>query len=332
MILLQHGPFENWLADAGCEFEVLPMGRTRYLYRTAEIVARLRRHSKGASVVVANQSKGHAIAGTAALLARTPCVWWQHGIPGRTRIELAASAVPAATIVCSSGEARAAQLRRTSRRHVEVVYPGVDIDRLSRTKVHGDRIRAEQSWAGPVVGMVARLEPWKGQELFLRAAAQVTDTRPDVHFAVVGGAVLGWEGDYPKQLRQLADVLGISDKVLFAGHQDDVYSWFDCFDVAVTASVGEPFGLVTVEAMALGKPVIGVRSAGTADIVEDGISGLLVPPNSPDAMAAAILDVLVDRQLRTQLADGAKRRAKRFSDAEMTSKFARILDDVARDA
>lgn len=126
--------------------------------------------------------------------------------------------------------------------------------------------------------MVARLQPWKGQELFLRAAALVARMRSDVRFAIVGGAILGWEGDYPQRLRALAAQLGIEDRVFLAGHQADVYPWFDALDLSVTASVGEPFGLVTVEALALRKPVVGVRSAGTAEIIEDGVSGLLVPP------------------------------------------------------
>lgn len=133
------------------------------------------------------------------------------------------------------------------------------------------------------------------------------------------------------RLQALASELGIAGRVLFAGHQDDVYPWFDSLDVAVTASVGEPFGLVTVEAMALGKPVVGVRSGGTAQIIEEGTSGLLVPPGDAASMATAICRVLSDLSLQERLREHGRRRAEVFSDRRMAERFARLLDEVRCD-
>lgn len=330
MILLQRGPFEKWLSDAGCDFEVLPMTRTRHIHRTAVVIETLRRAMRGKSVVVANQSKGQAIAGAAAGLSRTPCVWWQHGLPSRTAIELTAGLWPAAAVVCSSQDAALAQKGLTPKRRVEVISPGIDIETVRSRTGSGAEVKKRLGWSGPVVGMVARLQPWKGQQLFLQAASIIARSRADVQFVVVGGAVLGWEGDYPEQLHRQAAELGLAERVYFSGHQEDPYPWADAFDVAVTASIGEPFGLVTVEAMALAKPVVGVDSAGTAEIVEDGVSGLLVPPADPEAMAAAILDLLGDPALRERIAAGAAARADHFSDVEMTRSFAALLDDVRR--
>ena len=330
IILLQRGPFEKWLSDASLDFEVLPMTRTRHIHRTAVVIERLRRAIRGGSAVVANQSKGQAIAGAAAALSRTPCVWWQQGIPSRTAIELTAALWPAAAVVCSAQDAALAQKSLTPKRRVEVINLGVDIETVRSRRGSGAELKKRLGWPGPVVGMVARLQPWKGQQLFLQAASIVAGSRPDVQFVVVGGAVLGWEGDYPEQLRRQATELGLAERVYFSGHQEDPYPWADAFDVAVTASVGEPFGLVTVEAMALAKPVVGVDSAGTAEIIEDGVSGLLVPPADPDAMAAAILDLLEDPALQERIATGAAARAERFSDAEMARSFAALLDDVRR--
>jgi glycosyltransferase involved in cell wall biosynthesis len=330
IILLQHGPFETWLAEAGCDFEVLPMTRTRHLHRTAMVVESLRRKLRGVSAVVANQSKGQAIVGAAATLSRTPCIWWQHGIPGWSPIEAVAGWWPTAAIVCSPGPAADTQRKKTPRRRIEVINPGIDIERVRSQVDEGSGVRKQMGWSGPVVGMVARLQPHKGQQLFLQAASIVVRHRPDVHFAIVGGATLGWEGDYEQQLRRQAAELGLSERVHFTGHQDDPHPWADAFDVAVTASVGESFGLVTVEAMALGKPVVGVDSAGTAEIIEDGVSGLLVPPADPKAMAAAVLDLLEDPALRARIAAGAAARAEQFSDVKMARRFAALLDEVGR--
>lgn len=328
VVLLQPGPFEKWLADAGCPAEVIPMGRTRQLHRTLPVIDRLRRLCRSVPVVVANQSKGQAIVGAAAALSRTPCIWWQQGVPARSTIESAAAVWPAAAVVCSAQEAARAQKSLTPNKRVELINLGIDVGAVRARVGSGGGIREQMAWSGPVVGMVARLEPWKGQQLFLQAASVVARRRPDVQFAIVGGAILGWEGDYGQQLRGQAARAGLSERVHFTGHQDDPYPWADAFDVAVTASVGEPFGLVTVEAMALGKPVVGVDSAGTAEIIEDGVSGVLVPPGDPQAMAGAILDVLCDSWLRSRIAAGATARAEQFSDVEMTRKFAGLLDDV----
>lgn len=329
-VLLQRGPLERWLADAGCRTMVIDAGRTRQLHRTAATVARLARLAGGADVVLSNQSKGHVYGGAAALAARTPAVWWQHGTPEPSRIESVAARVPAAMVVAGSGDAVAAQRRLTPRPRIELVHPGVDTAAVARRAGSGAAVREQLGWqARPVVGIVGRLQEWKGQEVFLHAAAQVAARHPEAVFAVVGGAVLGWEGDYPQRLRRLADELGIAGSVHFAGHQDDVYPWFDACDVVVHASFGEPFGLVLVEAMALGKPLVATAAGGPTEIIVDGESGLLVPPGDHESMAAAIGRALADEGLRARLATGAPARAEVFDERVMAAKFAALLDDIA---
>src|SRR5437764_15378541 len=110
--------------------------------------------------------------------------------------------------------------------------------------------------------MVARLERWKEQALVLHAARHVAAMREDVRFVLVGGAILGTEGPYPEKLRLLARNLGLAERVHFAGHQADVYPWFDALDVVVHTTRAEPFGLVVAEAMALAKPIVALRSGG----------------------------------------------------------------------
>ena len=329
--MLQRGPLEGWLSSDECTLEVIPMGRTRQLHRTAAVIARLERRCRRADIVIANQAKGHVLGGLAALGANTPCVWWQHGVAGRSALERVAAAIPAAAIVCAAGEPALAQKRLTPRRRIEVINPGIDIPAIRSRAGEGAVVRSRYGLGEhPVVGIIARLQPAKGQELFLRAAARVSVQRPDARFVVVGGAVLGWEGDYPERLRALTDSLGLRDLVIFAGHQNDVYPWLDAVDVAVTASVGDSFGLATLEALALGKVVIGVRSGGTARIIEEGQSGLLVPPDEPEEMARAILLSLSDSYLATRLHQGAAHRAEVFSDVSMADSFARLLVEMGK--
>jgi hypothetical protein len=331
-VILQEGPLEDWLIQAGCPVVVVDSGRTRQVVRTANVVSRLRRIAmrQRARVLVSNESKGHVYGGLAALGARIPAIWWQQGIPGHGRIERAAGLVPCAAVVCSSDAAALAQAGLTPRRRIEKIHLGVDVKAVAARRGSGAAIRREFGWQGPVVGIVGRLQPWKGQEVFLRAAAMIAGQEPAVRFAVVGGAVLGWEGSYPDDLRRLAGQLGIADSVVFSGHQSDVIPWFDALDVVVHASYGEPFGLVLVEAMAIGKPLIASADGGPLEIVEDGVSGLLISPGDPSSLAEAVLRVLRQPDLAGALSAGATVRAGQFSGEAMGAKFASLLDDIAR--
>jgi glycosyltransferase involved in cell wall biosynthesis len=328
--LLDEGPLEDWLAEAGCSTAVLRAGRTRQLHRTVATVARLRRLAadSGAAAIVSSMSKGHVYGGAAAA-ARLPAVWWQHGIPARSRIEAVAARVPAAAIVCVSAASAGAQLRLTPRRRVVTINPGVPLERVRAARGAGAAIKRRLGWDGvSVVGIVGRLQPDKGQELFLRAAAELAAAHVDVRFVVVGGAVLGWEGDYPERLRSLAAELGLGERIHFAGHQDDPYAWLDALDVVVQPAANDSFGLVVVEAMALGKPVVAVDAGGTSELVHDGVSALLVPQD-PRALASAVGRVLADEALRDRLAAGGELRAEVFSEERTALAFARLLQELA---
>ena len=329
--LLAPGPLQEALEQAGCPVELLAAGRFRQLARTAPTVVRLARRARAADVVLSNMSKGHVYGGAAALLAHRPELWWQHGIPSRSRIELAAARVPTSAIVCVGEEAVAAQRLLRPRRRLVKIHPGTALDELARSRGAGEAVRRSLGWDGePVVGIVGRLQPWKGQELFQRAAALVARERPDVRFVVVGGAVLGWEGSYPDDLRRLAGELGIADRVHFAGHQADPGPWLDMLDVAVHASVAEPFGLVLVEAMALGTPLVATAGGGPDEIVEDGRSGLLVEGRSPEGLARSVRRLLDDPGLAARISVEGVQRARRFSDEATAAQFAHLLEEVAR--
>lgn len=280
-------------------------------------------------MIIFNQSKGHVYGGLAARFAGRPAVWWQQGIPERSLIEIIASAVPSAALVVSGRDAEQAQRRLTPRRRVQLIHPGTEVRAVADRAGSGDEVRESLGWSSnQIVGIVGRLQAWKGQKVFLQAAAQLAQAHPDSRYVVVGGAILGWEGDYPQQLQRLASDLGISECVHFAGHQDDVYPWFDAMDVVVHASFGESFGLILVEAMALGKPLVAAAAGGPLEIVEDGVSGLLVPPGDDAALAGAIERILDDPGLASSLAAGARDRAAEFSSEAMTARFATLLTDL----
>ena len=330
-VLLQRGPLEDWLREAACETHVLPSHRTRNVARTARTIRTLRRltRSTGARAVVSNMPKGHFYGGMAAKALGVPAVFWQQGIPGPSLLERVAGAIPAQAIACCSQAAARAQRDLTPGRHIHKIYLGVHLPDRESVLGSGATIKRSLGWeSNPTVGIVGRLQPWKGQEIFLRAAARLAQARADLRFMVVGGAILGWEGSYPDDLRRLAADLGIADRIHFAGHQADVHPWYDALDVVVHASFGEPFGLVLVEAMALGKPLVATNCGGPLEIVEDGTSGLLVPPGDPEQLAGAVERILADRGLASALSRGAVERANAFTEERMAEGFADLLTTV----
>jgi glycosyltransferase involved in cell wall biosynthesis len=244
-------------------------------------------------------------------------------------LERAAGAIPARAIACCSHAAAKAQRDLTPSRHIHEIHPGVRLPDRGSVQGSGAAIRRSLGWEdNTIVGIVGRLQPWKGQEVFLRGAARLAEARADLRFMVVGGAILGWEGSYPEDLRRLAANLGIADRVHFAGHQADVHPWFDALDVVVHASFGEPFGLVLVEAMAHGKPLVATNLGGPLEIVEDGTSGLLVPPGDPERLAEAVGRILADPGLAMALSSAAVERSKVFTEERMAKEFADLLTAV----
>jgi glycosyltransferase involved in cell wall biosynthesis len=324
VLLWEPGALEGWLREAGCaRIEVAPEG--------GDVVAVVRDlvRTTGARAVLSNKWDAHVHGGEAARAEGIPAVWWQQDIAIANDNQRGAAAVPAAVIVCSSAHAVEAQRRLTPGARIERVHLGAPVEALGARAGSGAAVRAALGWGdAPLVGIVGRLQRFKRQHVFLAAAALVARERADVRFCVVGGAVLGTEGDYPRELVELSEQLGLGGSVRFAGHQDDSAPWFDALDVAVHATNGEPFGLVLVEAMALGTPLVATALGGPTEIVQDGESGLLVEPEDPEAMASAILRILSDPALAARLAAGGRARAPSFSEERMTAEMAGVLREL----
>lgn len=303
--LLERGPLEDWLAET-------PTANV-----TADALPDL---ARDADVIVANKWRAQLVAGPAAARARRPCVWWQQDGPGASPPELLDGSVPAAVAVCASDAVLADQRRAAPWLPAVRVPLGVAVDEIAAQRGSGRALRAELGT--PLVGIAARLSPDKRQDEFLRAAAFVAGQHPDVRFAVIGGDILDTHAAYEARLRALATELGLADRVTFAGHRADVYAWIDALDVLVHPADREPFGLVILEALVLGKRVVAADAGGPAEILQGDERGDLVPALDTAALAAGILRAL-DRPAPQDT-------GTTFTDARMTDGFARLLDEVAR--
>lgn len=209
-----------------------------------------------------------------------------------------------------------------------VVYPGFAPEQAI---ADADRPRPLHR---TVVGLIGRISPTKGQLEFVRAAAVVLRSRPEVTFRVIGSPMFGAD-DYAGRIRAEVASLGIEDVVEFTGFVSDPLEQIDQLSVLVHASpVPEPFGQVIVEAMIRGVPVIATRGGGATEIVDPDPAaealGILVPPGASDALAAAICEVIENPADAERRARDAHRSAlERFSiertAAEVTDEWREVL-------
>ena len=150
----------------------------------------------------------------------------------------------------------------------------------------------------------------------------------DAHLVIVGGAH-DTEPRYGDELRVLAAMRGVADAVTFAGFQTDVPRWMQAMDIIVHASDREPFGIVVVEAMALGKPVIAGSEGGPAEIITDGVDGLLTPFDDAPALARAIDRYLGDPTFAASCGTAAHARAQAFSAKAYAARLSAVVLDYA---
>jgi glycosyltransferase involved in cell wall biosynthesis len=215
---------------------------------------------------------------------------------------------------------------------IVVIRNGVDLSRFSAPPER-DRIRHELGLPGgtPLVAVVSRLTRLKGLEQFLEAAAALAPRFPQARF-VIAGETSPHDGWYLTQLQQLADRLGVTGRVIFAGLRSDVPSLLSGVDVAVMPSLNEALSNVLLESMAAGAPVVATRVGGTPEALVDGETGLLVAPGDSAGLAASIGTLLDDQALAARLGHAARRRiADHFSVERMVRATEQLyLDLLAR--
>ena len=309
VVLPAEGPFLRALRAQSVETHVEPFP-TPPLHGLASprVVRALRQASRRLCVLA--RTRGVAIAHCGDLLALlllwpllragVGLVYQVNYLGGRVR-QLALrplAGIERKVVVAWSNDQRTAVCRAAPRlcAHTAVVYPGVLPADLKG--VDGETFRREIGVAPgvPLVGMLARFDAWKGHRVFLQAARLIALRRSDVRFAVIGGALnaawLPHVARHESEMRKEAHELGLDGALTFAPHREDVAAAYAALDVVVCPSVREPFGMVVIEAMAAGRPVVASDSGGPVEILEHGRTGLLFETGNPQALADAVLPLL----------------------------------------
>lgn len=240
-----------------------------------------------------------------AYTVRSPLIWHEHNIqPAGIRKCIVAALgrrFPARIIAVS--RAVASNYGSPLPSNMSIIPNGLDCRIFSSQRSSNELRKALGLDCGqPVVGIFAHLIPGKGHEVFLHAVAQVITEMPQVKFLVVGDEFFPRDAGYREYLATLSDNLSIKEHVIFTGFRGDVERLMMLTDVCVSASiVSESFPIILLEAGAAGKPVVASRVGGVPEIVDDGTTGLLIPPGNSNAMASALLRLLKNDDERRRM-------------------------------
>ena len=350
VVLGSDGPLHAKLIAAGIETHVLPITagvvQTRkdslgsgslmkagliahallYGFRLARFFAKRR-----VDLVHTNSLKADIIGGFAARLARVPVLW-------HIRDRISDDYLPAKVVAVFRWLMRVVPdcviANSEATFHTLQLPPDAKKNRVANRVVHDGVVLLPEPAARPVsdaalIGIVGRISPWKGQHIFLRAAATVRERFPRARFQIIGSALFD-EAEYEKEVRALAVTLGLSEVVEFTGFRADVGAMIASLDILAHASTtGEPFGQVVAEGMIAGKPVVATHGGGVPEIIEDGVSGLLVPMDDAPALAAAIIWLLEKPEQAAQIAKAGRQRIlDHFLIAHTAGKVQNLYDEL----
>ena len=335
VIFFEGGPLVKEFSELGADTIVVQTGRLRHVHRYIRAIVKIASfvRSNDINLVFSWSGKPHLYGGPAALLTGRPSAWYQLGCPrGRhlSWMDRLATLLPAQCVFALSGFGSEGQENLWPHRLTRLVYPSANLDAFDPDDLPSpEEARSELGLPtdGPLIGIVGRLQRWKGIHVFIEALPRVLETHPDAHGVIVGGKH-DLEPDYPKLLHDLILKHNLDDHITVAGFQENIPLWMQAMDIVVHASDHEPFGIVIVEAMALGKPVVAGASGGPKEIITPEENGLLAPYGDADTLARQIIRYLDDSDFAKSVGAAARERAQDFSPRAYSKRFVDTLYDI----
>ena len=283
----------------------------------------------GAALIHSNTVRATAYASLASRLASVPLVWHMRDFwlseaePATQWADRLGKFIFCGTAsrVVTNSRAVAEHLPCSTR--ASVLHNGIDLSRFDPAQCTADNRVDVCNAAGfpldaPIVGMIGRTRPWKGQDTFLQMAGQLAAAVPDCHFLIVGGDPFGVQDDYEARLLELRSQPGLEGRVHWTGQLADVRPPLAAMDLFVHPGAPEPFGLVNIEAMAMGKPVVAFGHGALPEIVLHEETGLLAQPDDTAALTASVSRLLRDPALSRSMGRAGRLRVQEHFRIERT--------------
>jgi glycosyltransferase involved in cell wall biosynthesis len=321
-------PATAWLAEQG--IPVQHLGRGRFDPRLLTDLVRVGRERRARILHV----HGYAASDYGRLAARrlgAALVLHEHFADPRLPAyqgladRLLAPLVDRAIAVSGSTRDFLVRERHVPLSRVRLIWNGAPLDEFA--PVAPETARAARRSLGIaedalVVGAIGRLNEQKGHRYLVEAAPALLGPRPSAHVLIVG------DGDQMEPLKAQAAALGLAARVTFAGHRTDIPALLGALDVFAISSTYEGTPLALFEALAAGKPIVSTAVDGCREVLEEGVTGLLVPPRDGPALAAALGRVLDDAGLRRSLADNARGASTRYDIRACVASMEALYDEV----
>jgi len=297
-----------------------------FVSATIKLLRVIREHKINVVHSNAGASRESFYAVTAAAIGGVPFIYHARVIESAGLIEKILVSLAAKIIIISDAVAEKYCWLKNRKKLVKI-HNAVDLKKFN-TEIDGEKIRNEFGItpATFLIGVVGNLIPWKGHEYFLKAAREIKSEEREIKF-IIAGRDLTKNKSHEKRLKRLVEKLKIGDNVIFTDFRRDIPQLMAAIDVLVLPSLGEPFGRVIIEAMALAKPVVATSSGGVPEIVENGRTGFLVPTKNPRAISEAVMKLLNDKKLSEEMGARGRKRAEDLFDIKKNITHAEDLYD-----
>jgi glycosyltransferase involved in cell wall biosynthesis len=214
-----------------------------------------------------------------------------------------------ASVLIANSNYTAASFARPGSIAPLTIYNPIDLNRFNPQLINRADARTKLALkeSTPVLGVIAQITPWKGQDDAIRCAALLRDAWPDLRLLLVGEAKFTSKATrynnlaYATSLRQLVGEMNLNGAVEFLGEREDVPQILRALDILLVPSWAEPFGRTVIEAMAMETPVVATNVGGPSEVITDGVDGLLLPPRNPRQWADAIAKLLAEPLRRAEV-------------------------------
>ncbi len=334
LVSLCQGPLQSAAEERGIAVTVLGMKHPLDLSVIPQLVKLIK--TLKIDIVHTHGSRANLTARLAARWLNVPIVTTMHSSLAQDYLSKKAAwaatlldrlTMPLASRVITISNFLQPEAKGRGAKRTVTIYNGIDPARFSGLELL-ENIYLELGIepGTPLVGTIGRLHPVKGHNFFLEAAQLVSLTHPGAKFLVVGS------GPLEQELRQKAAELNIADKVLFTGYYPEIQRVLKILDVLCLPSISEGMGLVLLEAMFFGKPVVASSVGGVPELVRHEENGLLVPPGDPILMAASISRLLDDKALAARLGANGQRRFKDFSLDRMLERTQKLYQEILQES
>jgi len=294
---------------------------------------------RGVRLLHSNSIRTHIYAALTGRSAHIPVVWHERNMITNEKVDpdRLFSFLPDRIICNSHAIARRFQRRGRLPAKMQVIHNGVNTERFN-PGLDPLRVRTELGISPDeiVVGIASRFNPIKGHEMYFEAARRLIYTMGHItapmRFLVVGGAVFDEDRRRGQFLKDLVAKLSIGRYVLFTGFRQDMPAVYAAMDMLVLSSHTEACGRVILEAMAVGRPIVGTNSGGTPEIIVDGRTGFLVPPNDALALAERVAVLATDPGQRRKMGEAARTRIEEeFSIEKNVAQIEAIYDALLKE-